>query len=99
MTSPAQPAGGRRPDIHGQWAGRRTIVGVEAVTEELAAAVARARAEALQAGELRPAEARRGALTLLPEALRDPAAEDLRSGAFRRAVEQLTGADDELRDC
>jgi len=68
---------------------------VATLTDDLATVVARVRAAAGDAGELTPP--RSGPVrTNMPEAVRDAVAEDLRSGAYRRAADDAVADDPDL---
>jgi hypothetical protein len=65
-------------------------------TDELAALVALTRQKLEAAGELTP---RRGPIRWdIPESVRDAIAEDIASGAFARALAEVTADDPEIQD-
>ncbi len=66
-------------------------------TDELAILVARARRELEAAGELHPPKT--GSYRWdIPDSVRDAIAEDLASGAFARAIAEVTANDPEIQD-
>ncbi len=63
--------------------------------QDIEAIVARSRAAVAEAGELTPP--RVGPLTRLPAEVRRALVEDLASGEFRRALDEVAAGDPELR--